>query len=1019
MATYSGTAGSETPSGTIADDVFRGSAGNDTISGGGGYNQLDYRNLGAAITVNISSSAYAGTVTKAGGGTDTYTDVQRIIGSGDNDTLVGTNDATAGLPYAVVLIGGVGDDQIDGRSTTLNLVSYSDATAGMTINLTTGVATGGTRGNDSLVNVRRVQGSSFNDVITGSAANDFFDASAGSDQYFGGGGYNTISYSAAQFTSPIVASVSSIGAGLFGFANITVIKSNTETDIVSGANQIIGTSSNDVLIGTSANYSWNNVGLRGGAGNDTINGQGSTTNRADYSSATSAAYVDLAAGTAADGQGGTDTLINVRGVIASDFNDTLLGSDANDVFSVGSSGQHFIDGRGGSNSVVFNGTEAVTIDLGTVLAPNSTGYAGAMTKAAGTDYFYNINGATGGAGNDTIYGTPTDDQLGGGQGSNLIDGRGGSDTYRAGSYAGVAPTTGATIDLGDGNLGFAINSWGGTDTLFSVENARGTQFADTMTGAVNGALVSYIRGDGGNDVLRAPTAGSAVTADYAGSLTGVVVHLNLNFTSDDGWFGGQDLLINIDRVRGSSNADAIVGNDAGNAIMGEDGNDVIYGLGAADFLDAGSGNDTVYGGLGDDSVFGGGGDDAILGEDGNDLLYGLDGRDVVNGGAGNDTLAGGAGDDIVAGVDGDDLVYGEDGNDVLYGQAGSDTLYGGAGDDVVRAGTESDTVVGDSGNDLLVGEDGNDILNGQDDNDTLLGGFGDDSLLGGNGADVVYGEDGRDILYGEAGSDILYGGAGDDVVRAGSENDIAVGEGGNDLLLGEDGNDILDGQDDSDTLLGGLGNDSLLGGSGTDVLYGEDGNDVLYGQSGNDTLVGGAGDDQLLGGNEDDSLYGQAGNDLISGEIGDDIVFGDTGNDTILGGIGNDSLNGEADGDSLFGEAGLDTLFGGVGNDYMRGGDGNDVLIGGEGNDEMFGDAGVDVFVFAPGFGADIIHDFSPHAAEGDLIQFQAGTFSSYAAVQAASQQVGANVVITFSATDMITLENVNLASLSSSDFVI
>ena len=67
----------------------------------------------------------------------------------------------------------------------------------------------------------------------------------------------------------------------------------------------------------------------------------------------------------------------------------------------------------------------------------------------------------------------------------------------------------------------------------------------------------------------------------------------------------------------------------------------------------------------------------------------------------------------------------------------------------------------------------------------------------------------------------------------------------------------------------------------------------------------------------------------------------------------------------------------------------------------------------------DIIRDFSPHGAEGDLIQFQAGTFTSYAAVQAASQQVGGNVVITFSATDVLTLQNVSLAALSSSDFII
>ncbi|WP_286012306.1 Ig-like domain-containing protein, partial [Achromobacter sp. Marseille-Q4954] len=58
---------------------------------------------------------------------------------------------------------------------------------------------------------------------------------------------------------------------------------------------------------------------------------------------------------------------------------------------------------------------------------------------------------------------------------------------------------------------------------------------------------------------------------------------------------------------------------------------------------------------------------------------------------GNDVLRGGAGNDILFGMGGDDKLYGGEGNDVLYGGTGNDLLVGGKGNDTLIGGAGSDT----------------------------------------------------------------------------------------------------------------------------------------------------------------------------------------------------------------------------------------------------------------------------------------------------------------------------------------
>ncbi|QDY35960.1 retention module-containing protein [Pseudomonas putida] len=106
--------------------------------------------------------------------------------------------------------------------------------------------------------------------------------------------------------------------------------------------------------------------------------------------------------------------------------------------------------------------------------------------------------------------------------------------------------------------------------------------------------------------------------------------------------------------------------------------------------------------------------------------------------------------------------------------------------------TEFDISGANDGKDFLSSGNGNDILFGQGGNDTLDGGRGNDILLGGTGNDTLIGGHGDDILIGGSGADTFVWKAGDygnDVIK-----DFKVGEKDkidlSDLLQGEKGSTI-------------------------------------------------------------------------------------------------------------------------------------------------------------------------------------------------------------------------------------
>ena len=96
------------------NDTIRGGAGNDTIDGGAGIDLLDLSDATGAISMTLtqSSSSMPLNLSLVGLGSDTYKNIEGVIGSDFNDTITGSssNDVLIGGKGADVLSGGGGID---------------------------------------------------------------------------------------------------------------------------------------------------------------------------------------------------------------------------------------------------------------------------------------------------------------------------------------------------------------------------------------------------------------------------------------------------------------------------------------------------------------------------------------------------------------------------------------------------------------------------------------------------------------------------------------------------------------------------------------------------------------------------------------------------------------------------------------------------------------------------------------------------------------------------------------------
>lgn len=234
-----GYAGNDTLSGGAGNDVLYGSTGNDRLIGGEGNDQLsggdgaDYMAGGNGNDTYYVNNRQDVVVETSDGGTDTvvfmgytgetgsnqgYTlrenvEVLRLFmnkdssldlnlngtgnslgnsmvgNAGDNHLFgLGGNDSINGGAGNDTIHGGTGDDNLNG-GTGIDLVSYKTATSGVTVSLaiTANQNTGGD-GVDKLVGFENLEGSDFNDRLTGDAGSNKIFAGAGNDFIRGGAG---------------------------------------------------------------------------------------------------------------------------------------------------------------------------------------------------------------------------------------------------------------------------------------------------------------------------------------------------------------------------------------------------------------------------------------------------------------------------------------------------------------------------------------------------------------------------------------------------------------------------------------------------------------------------------------------------------------------------------------------------------------------------------------------------------------------------------------------------------------
>ena len=475
------------------DTVIAGS-GNDTYWGGNGNDTVDYSYVSSGVTANLATGVITGL------GSDMVSGIENISGSQGNDILTGDSgdNLLDGNGGSDTLVGGGGNDTLNGGGG-VDLADYSAATAGVTVDLTSGQATGGA-GNDSLLNIENVLGSDFDDTLTGNSSNhllggagdDLMTANgSGSDTFEGGAGNDTLQTGFSSDT-------------LIGGAGDDLLQGGSSNDsylynLGDGNDTIDDSSGSDDTLILDATTSFDSAARVGDNLVLTVNG-GATIVIKDHYNGQPLESLDV---------GALSTVYNIlTGLTGSPSNELIVSGTSDDVMSGGSGNDYMFGGAGNDQVNGNNGNDRI--------------YGG-----AGDDT------VSGGSGNDTVYGDSGDDYVAGGAGNDTLFGGSGNDTVAGGSGGDI-------IYLGAGNdtlyyddvshVGDTIMDFDPANDIISFNNADFGGLLGGILGLGNFVTTSTLPVGGDGTSLTPtfiffdnPTGNDALYYDEDGSLGGFTV----------------------------------------------------------------------------------------------------------------------------------------------------------------------------------------------------------------------------------------------------------------------------------------------------------------------------------------------------------------------------------------------------------------------------------------------------------------------------------------------------------------
>ena len=946
-------------------DDLRGDYGFDILNGGDGFDRADYRNSEFGVIVNLALQAALEDGAGDGeweGTSDVFTSIEDVRGSQNGDSITG--DAGENFLYALG-----GDDTLTGGG---DFDRFFLGGGGIDTLRFNAFGEGADVVDDWAVSEDQLAFASILDVGSNGILDDLQAATNSVAEVGADVIVSFINGSSLTFTK--LADQGTFNSIDDLFANtVQIVTFDDKTVLGGGApNSLAGGNADDLLRGFGGNDT-----LNGGKGNDVLDG----------------------------GLGNDVYEFNVgdgKDILAPNSYNTgdvikLLGGDLYDInfqwdnhhlyIAQAVNGDYNFDDTGVLKlSNFFRGTGSIAVQIDTLeyntlygTDPNistftfqrgltGTNNATSAEVIIGTSGNDKINGnggfydaLYGDLGNDTITGGAGTDFIRAGDGNDLLNGLGGSDTLRG-------DRGNDTLNGGDGNdradyrnadsgvlvnlvLGLATTDGGGgffdVDKLISVENVRGSEHDDVITGS---AVSNVLQGRDGADIFTG--AGGDDTLNGGGDAD------TFQFNA----FGeGKDIIEDWDGSEDKLAFAAILDKGAPGIL-----DDLLL---ATTVVDQGNGNDVVvtFTANGSTLTFVGAGTGAI---DSIDDLVTDPNTQIIT--FADKTLTGGAGGDNLTGTNGHDVLNGLAGNDTLTGGKGNDILDGGVGNDtyIFNLGDGFDTIAAGTYNtgDLIkiLGADFYDISFGWNNGNLEIAPAIDSDLDFNDTGNITIAN-----FFGGTGSIKVQIDTVDFNLDYGTDPNLAtftfqrglIGTNNAttaEVIIGTAGNDKIDGKGGYyDALFGDDGNDTITGGGGSDWLRGGDGNDVMNGAGGNDRLRGETGNDMLNGGDGID----RADYRLADGDVNVDLNLGiasDDGHGTIDTLIAIENVRGGDFDDRITGNAGANVL---------EGREGTDVLTGAGGNDTLNGAEDADTFRFNSfGEGNDVIEDWN--GAE-DILSFR------------------------------------------------